>query len=155
MAQLVGEILAFASGDTTVVDTTARVTVGTRAKDAAGNEYIYLKGVASVAARSLVTFDENYQATLGAANAVGPVAFAQAAVVADRWGWFLIYGSGSGEFAGAAVADAPLYLAAAGAVDDAVVAGDLIVGAKVAATVAGAGAGAIFVSYPFVTDKLG
>jgi hypothetical protein len=130
--------------------------LGTRAMDSSGNEHIYLKGVASVVAGSCVTYDESFQTSLGAANAIGPVAFARAAVVANKYGWFMIFGTiTNAVFGGAAVADAALYLAAGGAVDDAVVAGDCIVGAKVAATVGGAGAGAVQMSYPFATDKLG
>lgn len=153
MPQLYAPSPAF-SGNTSSVDTTAQNPLGTRAFDAGGNEYIYLQGVASVAVGTPVTYDENYLCTLLAANAVGPVAVAMAAVVAARYGWFLVRGSGSAVFAGAAVADAPLYAAAA-AFDDAVVVGDLVVGGKVAATVSGAGLGSVQIVYPFVTNALG
>ena len=46
MAQLTGMAQAF-DGDTSSVDSTALHTVGTRAFDASGNEYIYMLGVAS------------------------------------------------------------------------------------------------------------
>jgi len=51
MADLTGRVQIF-SGDTSVVDTTLKHALGTRAFDANANEYIYLKGVASTAAGS-------------------------------------------------------------------------------------------------------
>lgn len=153
MPQLYSPSPAF-DGNTANVDTVLKNALGTRGIDADGNEYIYLQGVASVAVGTPVTYDENYLSTLLAANAVGPVAVAMAAVVAASYGWFLVRGSGSAVFAGAAVADAALYAAAA-AFDDAVVAGDIVVGGKVAATVAGAGLGTVQIVYPFVTNALG
>src|SRR5687767_3501299 len=63
--------------------------IGTEKKDAAGNTYVYLKGVASLVAGDAVTFDEAGATALLAANAIGPVAFAMAAVDANtKYGWF-------------------------------------------------------------------
>lgn len=73
MANLTGYSQTFDS-DTSVVDTSAKTTVLTRAFDSAGNEYIYLKGVASTIVGSWVTYDETGLTTLLAANAKGPVA---------------------------------------------------------------------------------
>lgn len=87
MAGLIGHVAAVV-GNTTDIHDSALNPIGTRAQDAAGNEYIYLKGVASVVAGSWVTFDEAGATTLLAANAKGPVAFAMAAVVANKYGWF-------------------------------------------------------------------
>lgn len=87
MAQLVGHPMAVV-GSTDDIHDAAKNPVGTVAKDAAGNEYIYLKGVASTVAGSWVTFDETGVTALLAANAIGPVAFAMAAVVANKYGWF-------------------------------------------------------------------
>jgi hypothetical protein len=58
-------------------------------------EYIYLKGVASVAAGSPVTFDASYAATLlpTGTTPAGPVAIANAAITASKYGWFMIRGS--------------------------------------------------------------
>lgn len=55
--------------------------------------YKYLKGVASTIAGSVVTYDEAGATTLIAANAIGPVAVAQAAVVASNWGWYMVSGT--------------------------------------------------------------
>jgi len=103
------------AGDTTVVD----------------NEYIYLQGVASTAAGSWVTFDEAHLTTLAVADAQGRVAIAMAAIVADRYGWYQIYGKNTIAKVYTGFADNGfIYLTAtAGTVDDAVVATDKVVGA--------------------------
>lgn len=69
---------------------------GERVVDGAGNEYIFLKGVASTVAGDPVVFDPTTFATTRLAGAqVGDVAIALGAVVADLAGWYLIYGTGS------------------------------------------------------------
>lgn len=147
MAQLIGYISAVV-GDTSVVHDSALNPLGTRAFDGAGNEYLYLKGVASTVAGSAVTYNTAFQSALTVTGARGPVAFAQVATVANKFGWYLIHGAGTADYAGAAVAGAKVYSASTGKVDDAVVAGDQIDGAFVGATVGGAGTGSILVSYP-------
>lgn len=97
MAYFVGRPVV--KGSPTSIDSSAQNKLGTKATDNNGNTYIYLKGVASVIAGSWVAYDEAFAAT-GldsdvAATLVGPVAVAQAAVVANTYGWFLIDGSGS------------------------------------------------------------
>lgn len=77
MANLTGYSQTFDS-DTSVVDTSAKTTVLTRAFDSAGDEYIYLKGVASTVVGSWVNYDETGTTTLLPANAIGPVAIAMA-----------------------------------------------------------------------------
>lgn len=59
-------------------------------------EFIFLKGVASCAVGSMVTYDgTTYVSTLSAtsANQGRPVAFAMAATTAALWGWFQISGT--------------------------------------------------------------
>jgi hypothetical protein len=59
-------------------------------------EFIYLKGVASTVLGSPVTWDgTSYQTALTAdtANQARPVAFATAAIVADKYGWYQIAGT--------------------------------------------------------------
>lgn len=80
-------------GNTTDIHTSALNPVGSIAYDAAGNKYIYLKGVASTIAGSVVTFSEAYESALIVANAIGPVAVAQAATVASTWGWYMRSGT--------------------------------------------------------------
>lgn len=79
MANLTGYSQTFDS-DTTTVDTSAKTTILTRAFDSAGNEYIYLKGVASTIVGSVVTYDETATTALIVADAIGPVAVAMAIV---------------------------------------------------------------------------
>lgn len=140
----------------TQVDDSARYNVLTRTQDAEGNEYIYLKGVASTAAHLAVTYDEAGQTALLVADAVGPVAVAMAAIGADKYGWYQVFGSGTVSTAAAVADNAPLYATStAGKVDDAVVAGDLIVGMVARSAAAAAGDIVVQLSYPVVTDKLG
>lgn len=154
MANLTGRIQLF-PGDTSVVDTTAQVPAGAKGVDQSGNEYIYLQGVASAAANSWVSFDEAHLTTLLVANAVGRVAVAMAAVIANTFGWFQIYGSATG-LAAVAFADNGLVYstATAGTIDDAVVVGDLVVGAIGRSAVA-AGVATFELNYPFATNALG
>ena len=100
-------------------------------------EFIYLKGVASTAAGSWVTYNaDDFSTALLAANAIGPVAVAMAATVADEYGWYQISGKAVG-LALAAYADNGLVwaTATAGSVDDAVVDGDMVHLAKGASAV--------------------
>jgi len=133
MANLTGYAGAF-SGDTSVVDSSAQHKVRTRAMDTDGNEYIYLKGVANTIQYSPVVYDEAGLTVLadsqGTAPAnAGPIAVAQAAIVADKYGWYMINGSTymtSGDVAD----DGQIYLTTtAGTVDDADVAKALVIGA--------------------------
>lgn len=147
---LVGNPQASA-GLVTDIDTTQRNVLGQRAQDNAGNEYIYLQGVASLAAGDLVTYDEAGLTTRSVASAVGPCAVAKAAVLANQFGWFCIVGSVTLN-TGAAVADnAKLFLhATAGTVDDASVAGDQVVGAWARSAAGGAGTITAQIRYPVV-----
>lgn len=134
--------------------------LGTRVKDKQGNEFIYLKGVTSTAAGSWVSFDEAHVSTLLAANAVGRVAVAQAAVDANtKYGWYQIYGKASGKVLALFADNGKIFATAtAGSVDDAVVSGDLVVGAIGRSAIdGGAATGQAYVelSYPFATDVLG
>ena len=128
------------AGGTTEVDTTQKHVLGSRAFDPAGNEYIYMQGVAAVAAGSWVTFDEAHVTALAVADAQGRVAVAMAAIDATTdFGWFQIYGKNTIALALAAFADNGfIYLTAtAGSVDDLVVAADKVVGAFGRSAVAG------------------
>jgi hypothetical protein len=72
-----------------------RIPVGTRAFDNVGNEYIYLKGVASTAAGDWVLYNPSTGVTTRTtANtaATGLLAVAMAATVASTWGWYQIAG---------------------------------------------------------------
>lgn len=131
-------------------------TLGERFTDpTTGKEYIFLAGVASTAAGSWVTFDEAFATTLLAANAVGPVAIASAATVASTKGWYQIYGVNTVAATDTIAADVALFIdGTAGRADDAVVTGDLIVGAS-SMTADTANVATVFLSYPYVTNVLG
>ena len=115
--------------------TTAQFQVGTRVKafDPIFNEgeFIYLKGVASTAIGDVVIFDQYANTTIRAvAGSRGQAAVAMSANVANQYGWYQIRGAAVVKSA-AAVANARPYLTAtAGTIDDAVVAGDSIDGAR-------------------------
>jgi len=150
MAQLTGPTQVH-HGDTTVVDTTLKHALGTRVWDKDGNEYIYLKGVASVTINSVVSFDEVHQTALIAANAVGRVAVAMASVVADTYGWFMIYGKTTAK-SDTVAADTAAYIdGTAGRVDDAAVAGDLIHG-MIIRSADTANLATVELSYPYVDN---
>lgn len=131
MAALFGRSGSAIGGDTTSVDTTKQQQLGTRAFDTDGNEYIYLQGVGSTAAGSWVTFDEAFVTTLLAADAIGRVGVAMAAVDATtKYGWYQIYGKNTVAKSDTTADDKPLYAdGTAGRVDDAGSAGDFVFGA--------------------------
>lgn len=91
-------------------------------------EFIYLKGVASTAVGSWVTYNMDDGSTaLLAANAIGAVGVAMSANVASQYGWYMISGKAVGK-ALASYADNGLVYATAtaGSIDDAVVSGDRV-----------------------------
>jgi|SRR3990167_1032559 len=128
----------------------------TRAEDANGNVYILLGGVASTAIGSPVKFDESGSTTLLAADAVGPVAVAMAAVTsASNYGWYKVYGDGF-VLAGNDIAtqDVATYISGTtGYVSDLDVAGDVVVGMVFTGTLAAAsGTVRVWLNYPYVSD---
>jgi len=121
-------------------------------------EFIYLKGLASTAVGEWVTYNEDdYSTALLAANAIGQVAIAMAATVADEYGWYQISGKGVGLVAASFADNANIYATAtAGTVDDAVVAGDRVKRAKGASAIGtpAAGQAEVEIQYPFMDDAL-
>lgn len=139
-------------GDTSDVHSSAKHQVGTRAFDADGNEYIYLKGVANTTAGSWVTFDEVMQTALLTSNAVGRVAIAMAAIVADKYGWYQIYGKNTIAKTDTVAADKALYIDGTdGRVDDADAAGDMVMGA-LSRSADTSNVATVELNYPFVND---
>ena len=110
--------------------------LGSKATDNAGNDHIYLKGVASVVATDFVTFDEAFASARLVKNAVGKVAVATAAVDStSKYGWFQIGGSVSGNAASSVADNAAVFASATtGRVDDAGYIGDQIMGATFRST---------------------
>lgn len=117
--------------------TTQQHTIGkvVRCKDVGSTnygeaEFIYLKGVASTAVGDFVVYEANGVTARAATRSTGPGAVAMSACLANQFGWY--QRTGRAKVTAGTVADnAQLYLTAtAGTVDDAVVAGDLIYGAR-------------------------
>lgn len=111
MAKLVGYPLPSVGQDLTAVDGPSTVAtanglgqrnaIGQHAYDDAGNEYIYMNGIASLAAGDFVLYGQ-LNATLytparllndANTGGAGVVAIAMGAFVASTFGWYLIKGS--------------------------------------------------------------
>lgn len=146
------------------VSSTKKHTLGTRvrAKDPTygAGEFIYLKGVVSTIRGSWVTYNtDDWSTTLIAANAIGPVAVAMSATVADTYGWYQVFGKAIANAADVAD-DASVYIdTVAGQCDDAAVTGDRVWNAKwgsaddTTSDTAQARA-EVEIAYPFVNDGL-
>lgn len=144
-------------GALTDVHDSALNPVGTRRIEA-GDEYIYLKGVASTVLGSWVTYDEVGATALLAANAVGDVAVAMAAIVADKYGWYCIKALSVPASIAANCADNAAGIGREGAdgvAGDGRAAGDAIIGAVTRAATTSAAVIACQISYPKVNDATG
>lgn len=149
MAQFISQTLSHS--DTVTQDSSQTIALGASRQESNGNEWIYLRGTASVVAGNWVRFDENYTTELVNADDVGPLAIAGTAHTASTYGWFQVRGvntqAGNN---GSVAADSALYLTANdGYVDDADVAGDLISGAVSRAASSGS-AFTVWLNYPMV-----
>lgn len=123
MAKLTGAMpVVGAPGD---VHSSQLNTLGQRAVDTDGNEYIYLKGVASTAIGSWVNYDGSTDFSTAlldtdvAGTQLGRLAVATAATVADKYGWYQIYGAASAlSLTGATDTKNAFATSTAGSVDD-------------------------------------
>lgn len=152
MANKIG-YFSVTAGLLTDVDTAARQVVGTKTFDEAGNEYIYLIGIGSTVIGSAVSFGlaaVPFQSALTVTTVRGQIGFAMAATLATQFGWYQIGGYASALFNASAVTGTLLFSASTGKVDDAVVTGDRIEHAIVAATVASGVLGSIYIDHPFM-----
>ena len=136
------------------VDDSKKWRLGTRKRDVAGNEYIYLAGVSSNAAGSFVVFDESFATTLLTADEVGPVGVAMSAFDATtEYGWAQIYGKNTVAKTDTVAADKGTYIdGTAGRVDDADVAGDTVYGCFTM-TADTSNVATVWLNYPFVSDN--
>lgn len=121
-------------------------------------EFIYLKGVASTVVGSVVTYNrDDHTTALLAANAIGPVAVAMSVCdAATDFGWYQISGKAVVK-AGTVADNGNVYATAtAGTVDDAVVAGDRVKGAKFASAdgTPSAGLAECEIDRPFMDDAV-
>lgn len=141
-----------AVGATSEFGTVLEHPLGTRARDSAGNEYIYLQGVASVVVSDWVSFDEAHLTTRLVANGLGRVGVAMAAIVASNYGWFQIYGKATGTCETGFADNGAVYIhATAGSVDDTDVAGDAVLGAIGRSAISGTTA-TFELNYPMVMN---
>ena len=152
MAQLSGQPQVFHI-DTASRDSTQQIPLGTRALEANGNEWIYLRGTTAVITGGWVLIGSAYVTSSAIADDQGRLAIAGTAHTADTFGWFQIYGQNNTALSRAAIAaNAALFLTSvSGAVDDADVAGDAIVGAVSLSANVGSTT-LVDISYPFVHD---
>ena len=154
MASLTGRTHIF-SGDTTVIDTTAKHKMLTRAFDVDGNEYIYLAGCASTIVGSVVTYDEDGATTLIVANAVGPVAVAMAITDStSEYGWYCIFGQCEADIVANCADNAKLGRETTnGKVGDGFASGDAITGMVSRDAVTTAAVATVQLCYPSVNDS--
>ena len=119
-------------------------------------EFIYLKGVASTAVGSVVSYQaDDFSTSLAVANDRAPIAIAMSACVADNYGWYQIGGKAVAKVLTGFADNAICYLTAtAGSIDDAVVAGDLIYRMKGASAIGtpSTGLAEVEIERPFVND---
>ena len=103
--------------------------------------YIYLQGVASTVAQSVVVFQPGvFTTALVATGVKGNVAIASAAIVASSYGWYLYIGQDLGIARSAIASNVPLYAGGvSGSVDDVAVKGDQVIGMYARNAAAGGG----------------
>jgi hypothetical protein len=144
--------------------TTQLFPLGTRVKAKDGGstaygvgEFIYVKGVASCAAKDWVVIpSDNHTLVRAVANSNGPVGIAMAALTASYYGWVQIYGKAIGNCLTQFADNGVVYLTAtAGSIDDASVAGDWISGALGASAATVGDLHAEFeLSYPYAGQRV-
>lgn len=121
--------------------TTARHQLGqiVRAKDPiyGVGEFIYLQGLDTTGVGTWVTYNaDDWSTALLAANAIGPVAIAMAAIPTSSYGWYQIEGKAVGKALSGYLDNALVFsTGTAGSVDDTVVDGDMVHLAKGASAV--------------------
>jgi hypothetical protein len=143
------------SGKPGDIDTVQRNPLGAEAKDVDGNVWIYLAGAASMTEGDWVSFNATtYVAVRLAADAVGRVAIAPAAILATNWGWFMVKGFYPTSNSDTVAAAGGLFIdGTTGRVDDASVAGDFVNGA-VSTAADTANKLPVQISYPYVTNTV-
>lgn len=142
------------------VSTTQKYKAGTtvRCRDTSTAErgegiFMYAKGVASVVAGDYCVISPlNDPAIRATTRSFGMGGVAMAAIVASTWGWFQVFGVAVVNVLAAFADDKVCYTTAtAGSIDDAVVAGDLIYGARSASAI-DTGQALVDLRYPYTGD---
>lgn len=114
-------------------------------------EFIYLKGLASTAVGDLVMYDYDGTTVRCVARTKGPVAVAMSANVASHYGWYMVQGVTPTTCGTVAANTTPYLTATPGSIDDAVVAGDIVYGARISSA-NGSGTCLLTMQYPCVQD---
>jgi|SRR3990172_1924138 len=121
-------------------------------------EFIYVKGVTSGATNAWVLINaDDFTTTLLAANAIGPVGVLMSTLdAATDFGWAQIEGKAIGKCLTSFADNGRVYITAtAGSIDDASVAGDVVLGAKGASTTTvDSGVADFEIHRPFVQDRV-
>lgn len=113
----------------------------------------YAKGITSVAAGDMCVISPGGDAAIRTiARSIGQLGVAMAAVVASNWGWFQVDGTAVVNVLSGFADDKACYLTATdGSIDDAVVTGDLIYGARSAGAI-DTGQALVEIRFPFAGD---
>ena len=113
------------------LSTSKKFRLGTIKMDPAGNEYMYVQGVASGALYDWVTVDEDFVTIRAIADGKGIVGILQSTLDATTdFGWMAISGSHYGKALTGFLDNGVVYLTStAGSIDDTDVAGDQVYGA--------------------------
>jgi len=140
----------------TQVDSAAQFTTGSKTVDRNGVEYIYLKGVASVAQYEWVIYTNSSGSVTRLTTAtLGNVGIAQGAITEGKFGWFAIKGRTTG-LLGTGPGTAGLRLSASGTaayVSGGTVANTGILGAFLATTSTGT-ISTVELNYPVYTGAI-
>jgi hypothetical protein len=123
------------------------------ATDYGPGEFIYLEGCASIVRGDIVVFNDNYLCVRSVGGLTGAVAVALGACVASNYGWFQILGRGVATSNTTIVDGTQAYICGTAAmIDDAVLAGDAIVGMIISSTTDTATCIVNMTTYPVVAD---
>jgi hypothetical protein len=138
------------------IDTEKRFALG-ETVDLGTNAYVYVQGVTSGAAGSVVTFTPAGVTTLIVGNAIGRVGILMAALDATtKYGFAQVKGLNTICKSDTVAAGLPCYIdGTAGRIDDAVVTGDLVVGMFTQTADSTNVTSVLMLHAPFVTDTLG
>lgn len=154
-------MVTLVAGALTNVDSTATFTPGCRYVDENGKEYIYALGIASTVAGSVVALSlettNNTPITALLTEAIGvkgtAVAVAMAATVANKYGWYQIFGAAEASCLVSDAADADQYCTTTdGSIDDAGT--TKIHGIRLVDTEPGSGTAnlTVFLTYPYTAN---
>lgn len=129
--------------------------VGMLAMDDLGRWHVYLGGAAGVDAEGYaVTYDEAGAVTLIAANAVGPVAISEVAVLATFYSWYGVFGPFNTKCVANVADNAKLNRETTdGLLGDSAVAGDVLTGAVSRAATTAAATIVCQFCFPSVNDQ--